>query len=176
MSEKNMENGQDLKIRKRKKRISIDWGRQGGVFIAYTIIILGFYGIIANTVMINQYGEWIHKTEMNRTLLIWPYLSFSKNFFAPFLLLFIVSFALTYKEDIPAYGIKASLWLIPTIIAEGFLFYWGIFGFSFEPFILQFSYIEGYINVLLLFLMVIIGSFLGMFLKKFIIKRKERVY
>ncbi|MHA1329323.1 MAG: hypothetical protein ACTSRH_18745, partial [Promethearchaeota archaeon] len=87
MSEKNMENRQELKTRKRRKRISIDFGRQGGVFIAYMIIILGFYGIIANTVMINQYGEWIHRTELDRTLLIWPYLSFSKNFFAPFLLL-----------------------------------------------------------------------------------------
>ncbi|TFF91022.1 MAG: hypothetical protein EU548_00025 [Promethearchaeota archaeon] len=160
---------------KKKKRISIDFGRQGGVFIAYLIIILGFYGIIANTVMINQFGEWIPFTEMDRTLLIWPYLSASKNFFLPFLLLLIVSFALTFKEDIPAYGIKASLWLVPTIIAEGFLFYWGMFGISLIPFELQFLHIEGYINILLLFLMVIIGSFLGMYIKKFIVARKEKI-
>jgi len=160
---------------KKKKRISIDFGRQGGVFIAYLIIILGFYGIIANTVMINQFGEWIPFTEMDRTLLIWPYLSASKNFFLPFLLLLIISFALTFKEDIPAYGIKASLWLVPTIIAEGFLFYWGMFGISLIPFELQFLHIEGYINILLLFLMVIIGSFLGMYIKKFIVARKEKI-
>ena len=35
---------------KNKKKISIDFGRQGGVFLGYLIIILGFYGIIANTV------------------------------------------------------------------------------------------------------------------------------
>lgn len=161
---------------KQKKRISIDFGRQGGVFFGYTIIILGFYGIIANTVMVDQYNEWIPFADMDRTLLIWPFLSSVQNFFLPFLLLFIVSFALTYKEDIPAYGIKASLWLIPIIIAEGFIFYWWMFGFSLEPFILQFLYVEGYINVMQLFVMVIIGSFLGMLLKKLVVNRKEGTY
>ena len=159
-----------------KKRISIDFGRQGGIFLGYIIILLGFYGIIANTVMIDRFGDWIPFLDMDRTLVIWPYLSSVKNFFLPFLLLFIVCFALTYKEDIPAYGIKASLWLVPIVIAEGFLFYWGMFGISLEPFNLQFLYVEGYINVMLLFLMVIIGSFLGMVLKKLVVKRKEGTY
>ncbi|MHA1374145.1 MAG: hypothetical protein ACTSR7_07605 [Promethearchaeota archaeon] len=163
-------------VGKKKKRISIDFGRQGGVFLGYLIIILGFYGIIANTVMIDQFNEWIPFLDMDRTLLIWPYLSSTKNFFLPFLLLFIVCFVLTYKEDIPAYGIKASLWLVPIIIAEGFIFYWSMFGISLEPFRLQFLYFEGYINVILLFLMAVIGSLLGMFIKKRILMRKERVY
>ena len=165
-----------IEVGKQKKRISIDFGRQGGIFFAYIIIILGFYGIIANTVMMDRFDEWIPFLDMDRTLLIWPYLSASQNFFLPFLLLFIVSFALTYKEDIPAYGIKASLWLVPIIIAEGFLFYWGMFGISLEPFTLQFLHIEGYINIILLFLMVIIGSLLGMVLKKLVVKRKEGTY
>ena len=165
-----------IEVGKQKKRISIDFGRQGGIFFAYIIIILGFYGIIANTVMMDRFDEWIPFLDMDRTLLIWPYLSASQNFFLPFLLLFIVSFALTYKEDIPAYGIKASLWLVPIIIAEGFLFYWGMFGISLEPFTLQFLHVEGYINIMLLFLMVIIGSLLGMILKKLVVKRKEGAY
>ena len=165
-----------------KKRISINFGRQGGVFLGYAIIILGFYGIVANTVMTNQYNEWIPFYEMagfeeyfDRTLLIWPYLSASKNFFLPFLLLFIVCFALTYKEEIPAYGIKASLWLVPIIIAQGFIFYFAMFGFSLEPFILQFLHIEGYLNIMLLYSMVLSGSFLGMLLKKLVVTRKEKV-
>ena len=165
-----------VEVEKQKKRIRIDFGRQGGIFLGYAIILLCFYGIIANTVMTDQFGEWIPFLDMDRTLLIWPYLSSVNNFFLPFLLLFIVSFALTYKEDIPAYGIKASLWLVPIIIAEGFIFYWGMFGFSLEPFTLQFLYFEGYLNVMLLFLMVIIGSFSGMVIKKLILNRKEKAY
>jgi len=148
-----------------KKRISIDFGRQGAVFIGYLIIILGFYGIVANTIMINQYSEWIPFSEMDRTLLIWPFLSASKNFFLPFILLFFVCFGLTLREDIPAYGIKASLWILPVIVAQGFLFYWWMFGISLEPFVLQFLNLEGYINVLLLFLMILSGSLLGMYFK-----------
>jgi hypothetical protein len=175
MTESKLEK-EGLEKRKPKKRISIDFGRQGGLFLGYIIIILGFYGIIANTVMINESNEWIPVADMDRTFLIWPYLSASRNFFLPFLLLFIVCFALTYKEDIPAYGIKASLWLVPIIIAEGFIFYWGMFGFSLEPFELQFLYTEGYVNVILLYIIVIIGSLLGMFVKKLVIARKEHAY
>jgi len=167
---------EEVEVGKRKKRISIDFGRQGGIVLGYILIILGFYGIIANTVMMDQFDEWIPFLDMDRTLLIWPYLSSSLNFFLPFLLLFIVCFALTYKEDIPAYGIKASLWLVPIIIAEGFIFYWWMFGISLEPFILQFLYFEGYINVMLLFLTVVSGSLLGMLLKKFVVTRKEEAY
>ena len=165
-----------VEVEKQKKRIRIDFGRQGGIFLGYAIILLCFYGIIANTVMLDRFDEWIPFLDMDRTLLIWPYLSSVNNFFLPFLLLFIVCFALTYKEDIPAYGIKASLWLVPIVIAEGFIFYWGMFGISLEPFALQFLYIEGYINVMLLFLMVISGSFLGLVLKKLVEKRKEGTY
>lgn len=157
-----------------KKRIHIDFGRQGGIFLGYAIIILGFYGIVANTVMTDRFGEWIPVAAMNRELLIWPFLSYSRNYFLPFVLLFFVSFALTLKEDIPAYGIKASLWLVPVVVAEGFIFYWAMFGFSLEPFTLLFLNIEGYINLLLLYSMVLSGSLLGMFLKKFIVSRKEK--
>ena len=159
---------------KQRKRININFGRQGGIFLGYVIIILGFYGIIANTVMTDRFGEWIFIGDMNRTLLIWPYLASFRNFFLPFLLLFIVCFALTFKEDIPAYGIKASLWLVPVIIAQGVIFYWMIFGISLEPFILQFLYIEGYINILLLYLMVLAGCLPGMYLKKLVVKSRDK--
>jgi hypothetical protein len=166
----------EIEPRTQKKRISIDFGRQGGVFLGYMIIILGFYGIVANTVMFNQFNEYIAYADMDRTMLIWPYLSFTKNFFLPFLLLFIVCFTLTFKEDIPAYGIKASIWLVPIIIAEGFLFYWGMFGISLEPFNLLFLNFEGYVNLILLLLMAVSGSLFGMFTKKFSVTRKEEVY
>ncbi|MHA2287568.1 MAG: hypothetical protein ACXABG_02155, partial [Promethearchaeota archaeon] len=55
------------------------------------------------------------------------------------ILLFFVCFALTYKEDIPEYGIKTSLWMVPLIIALGFFFYTLMFGFAAEPFVLQFG-------------------------------------
>ena len=91
----------------------------------------------------------------------------------PFLLLFFVCFWLTYKEDIAHYGIRASLWLIPFIVFEGFFFYLIMFGFSAEPFILQFASIKGYINILILLVINLCGALSGMYLRKYIKNLRE---
>ena len=221
------------------KKISIDWGRQGGVILAYIVIMLSYYGIVANTMMFDQYGDWISFQDFDRTLLFWTYRAYlsstippipyililivlmvliiffslyewhskiflsilipiymayvldilsnvlflglvleKETFFFTFqgfiiIILFLVSFVLTYKEDIPQYGIKASLWFVPFIIALGFLFYIIMFGISLEPFTLQFGSPEGLINILILFLTVISGSLSGMKFKKDRIKKLQ---
>jgi hypothetical protein len=48
-----------------------------------------------------------------------------------------------------------------------------MFGFSVEPFVLQFGSGEGYINLLILIITVLSGSLSGMRIKKEITKRKE---
>ena len=214
------------------KKISIDWGRQGGVILAYIVIMLSYYGIVANTLMFDQYGDWISFEDFDRTLLFWTYRAYLSSIITPILfililvllmgliiffslyewhskillsilipvylvytldilsnvlflglvietetffftfqgfmiiILFLVCLVLTYKEDIPQYGIKASLWFVPFIIAFGFLFYTIMFGASFEPFILQFGSPEGLMDILILFLTVISGSLSGMKFKK----------
>lgn len=151
---------------KEKGYFKIEWGRQGGVIFGYIIVLLGYYGIIANTVMFDQFGNWISFVDMNESLLIFTYLTYFQSFFLPALLLLLVSFLLAYKEDVPQYGIKASIWIVPLLIAQGFLFYFIMFGFSMEPFLLQFASIEGYINILILYGLVIFGSVFGMKLKQ----------
>jgi len=84
-----------------------------------------------------------------------------------------VSFLLTYKEETPQYGIKASIWIVPLLVAQGFIFYLIMFGFSMEPFLLQFASIEGYLNVLILYGLVISGSVCGMKLKQRSIKKRD---
>ncbi len=42
---------------KEKGHIKVDWGRQGGVIAAYLVLLLGYYGIIANTMMYDEYGH-----------------------------------------------------------------------------------------------------------------------
>jgi hypothetical protein len=88
------------------------------------------------------------------------------------IILFFVCFNITYKEDIPQYGIKASLWLVPFIIVLGFIFYTIMFGISLEPFILQFGSLEGLIDIFILFLTVISGSLSGMKFKK---RKSEKI-
>ena len=124
--------------------------------------------------LFDQYGNWISFVDMDRTILIWTYTAYPRSFFLSPILLFLVSFILTYKEDIPHYGIRASIWLAPTLVIEGFLFYLGMFGFNFDPFILQFAHFEGYLNILILVALTLSGSLIGMKLKQFSIRKKEK--
>ncbi len=157
-----------------KGNFHLDWGRQGAVILAYIIVLLGYFGIVANIVLVNGIGLWIPYTEMDRTILIWTYKVYPQTYYLPILLLFLISFLLTYKEDIPHYGIKASLWLVPPLIAEGFLFYWIMFGFSAEPFILHFAHGEGYLNILILYACTFTGALSGMKAKQSIKKRRSK--
>ena len=158
---------------KEKGYFKIEWGRQGGVILGYIVVLLGYYGIIANTVMFDQYGNWISFIEMDKSFLIFTYQTYFQSFFLPAILLLLVSFVLTYKEETPQYGIKASIWIVPLLIAQGFIFYFIMFGFSMEPFILQFASIEGYLNVLILYGLVLFGSVCGMKLKQRSIKKHK---
>jgi len=157
---------------KEKGYFKVDWGRQGGLIVGYIVVLLGYYGIIANTIMFDQYGQWISFTEMNKSILIYTYQSYIQSLFFPALLLLLVSFLLTYKEDVPQYGIKASIWIVPFLIIEGFVFYYIMHGFSMEPFILQFTTLEGYINILILYGLLLSGSISGMKLKQRNLKKR----
>ena len=108
---------------KEKGYFKVDWGRQGGLILGYIVVLLGYYGIIANTIMFDQYGEWISFTEMNKSILIYTYQSYIQSFFFPAILLLLVSFLLTYKEDVPQYGVKTSIWIVPFLIIEMQVFF-----------------------------------------------------
>jgi hypothetical protein len=122
----------------------------------------------------DEYGNWISYLIMDKTILIWTYTTYTRSFFIGAILVLVVCFILTYKEDIPHYGIRASIWLVPIIIIEGFIFYFVMFGFSFEPIILQFVHIEGYLNILILIGLTLSGSLIGMKLKQLSIRKKEK--
>jgi len=156
-----------------KGHFHLDWGRQGAAIFAYLVVLLGYFGIVANLLLVRAGGISIPYTEMDPTILIWTYKVYPQTGFLPILLLFFICFLLTYREAIPHYGIKASLWMVPLLIVEGFLFYWIMFGFSAEPFILQFARGEGYLNILILYGCTFTGALSGMKLKQFIKKKRK---
>lgn len=79
---------------------------------------------------------------------------------------------LTYKEEIPQYGIKASIWLLAFIIAEGFIFNAIMFGISDEPITLKFGRIEGYIDIIVIIVTGISGAISGIKVKEVIEARR----
>ncbi|MFX1567505.1 MAG: hypothetical protein ACFFCV_03960 [Promethearchaeota archaeon] len=163
----------------KKGSIKIDLGRQGSVFIAYTIVLLGYYGLVANIIMIDEWisfteQTWISFTEMERTVLFWTYEVYVDTFFLPLILLFVTCFLLTYKEEIFHYGIKASIWLVPFIIIEAFILYAIMYGFSIEPIILQFGNWKGYLHICILIATTLSGAICGMKVKQ-LIKSKRNI-
>lgn len=157
-----------------KGRISIDLGRQGKVIIGYIAVFFGYYGIICNIVMINDYGKWFSFVNLDPRVLFWTFFTYLETFFLPVVFLFGITFVLTYKEKIPQYGIKHSIWLTPLLVAQGFLFYFIMFGFSLEPFILQFVSGYGYLNIFLLFIITLSGAILGMRVKYYKLSKKRK--
>jgi hypothetical protein len=169
---------------KNKGYWKIDWGRQGRVTFAYILVFLVYYGIIVNIFMFDRGDDWFSFEilpgtsvtaipEAVKSMIFWTYEFFLASFLLPCLLLFFVCFWLTYKEDIAHYGIRASIWLVPFIISEGFIFYFIMFGFSAEAFILQFASIKGYLNLLILLGINVCGALSGMFLKRYIKNLRE---
>ncbi|MHA2204122.1 MAG: hypothetical protein ACW991_10575, partial [Candidatus Hodarchaeales archaeon] len=108
-----------------------------------------------------------------RDIFFWSYNTYLATFFLPALILFFMCFLMTYKEDIPHYGIKASIWLVPLVIIEGFILYNIMYGFTSEPFYLKFMRIEGYIDILVLFGLAISGAVSGMKVKQYMVRRKN---
>ena len=168
--------------RKDKGSWKIDWGRQGRVTFAYIVVLLVYYGIIVNIFMFDEGDNWFSFEDIPssvKSIIFWTYEFIfilptqAGWYFLDCLFLFLVCFWLTYKEDIAHYGIRASLWLVLLIVFEGFFFYLIMFGFSFEPLILQFASIQGYINLLILFVINISGAISGMFMKRYIKARYE---
>ena len=76
----------------KKGYVKIDWGRQGGPIFAYVVIFLGYYGLIANTVMLDEFGDWLFNTELNPSALFWTYTVYSSPYIEQilFILIFIL--------------------------------------------------------------------------------------
>ena len=158
-----------------KRSIKIDWGRQGGVIFVYLLVFIGYYGIIANTIMQGILGwrSYLDLTMNERASIIWSYKTYLQTFFLPLILLFIVCFYLTYKEDIFHYGIRASLWLVPLIMIEGLIFYGIMFPDSIADAInYQFMHVEGYLTILILIGINLSGSLCGMQFKKYFTNKR----
>lgn len=157
-----------------KGHFKIDWGRQGGVIALYVVALLSYYGVIVNIMMYDYYYKvWISFNDMDVTIIFWTWTTYIKTWFLPVLVLFLVCFVLTYKEEIPHYGIKASIWLVSLIIAEGFILYAIMFGVSMEPILLKFGDIRGWIDIIVMFGIAISGAIAGMYLKRYNVGRRN---
>lgn len=162
--------------REEKGRIEFHLKNQGKFIIAFVVLFYGYYGIMANMLMYNALGNQISKSTWEEGfLVIWSFLAYPRTYFLPAILTAIVCFLLTYTEEIPYYGIKNSLWFVPITVTFSIFWYWMIFGFSVEPFVLLFGHYNGYLNIIILTAINLSSSFAGMRIKQYIIERQAKL-
>jgi len=68
--------------------------------------------------------------------------------FYPVILLFIIVFIMVFRETFYEYGIRNSIWLVPFIIFESWIWYFFIYEFNLLIIPIYFIRIESYITIL----------------------------
>ncbi len=144
----------------------IQWNRQGNVIITFFLIHFVFFGYLS-LVYENSIGE-------NLLFLCLAFISPTSIFSLPILMV-IIGF-LVLREDFFEYGIRTSLWFVPIIICESWIWYGFIYGFDITIIVTYFTRIEGYITILTLFSVIFVSAFFAAYLKEKLKLRNKKLY
>jgi hypothetical protein len=151
----------------------IDLGRQTNFIIALLLIHFVFFGYISN-VFFKTLGEnvlYLHKV------------LFHPSSFLAFLLLFGIIFLMVYRENFFEYGIRNSIWIIPIILIESWVWYFFIIydlrvhevaflnvmiqiGYTFQAVGQFFISIDGYLTILTLLMTNLLAAILASIAKE----------
>lgn len=143
-------------------KLKIDFSRQGNFILAVLLIHFVFFGYISNV---------YEKSIGNRVIFLYQVLFNPISILSLFILIAIL-FILGFREQFFEYAIKNSIWLIPVIIIESWI--WFMFINSFHAdllellgtlFITYFVSFEGYLTILILLGINISSAILGTFAK-----------
>ncbi len=135
----------------------IDFGRQGNFILALLLIHFVFFGIISN----------VYRKTIGMDILFLHKIMFNSRSYLSSIVLFLIIFQMTFRENFYEYGIRNSMWTIPFIIVESWVWYWfieeefniGIIG-------IYFIQIESYISILSLLAIILSASLLGAMAKE----------
>lgn len=137
-------------------KIKIDLSRQGNFIFAILMIHFVFFGYICNVYLKSIGGDiiFIHKILFNPA-----------SFLALIILIGIV-FLMGFRENFYEYGIRNSIWLIPIIIGESWIWSWFINGFNIAIIGVFFINLDGYLTILSLLGINLLTAILAGFTKQ----------
>ena len=135
----------------------IDIGRQGNFLLALLLIHFVFFGIISN----------VWRKTLGMDILFLQNVMFNSRSYLSCIVLFLIIFQMTFRENFYEYGIRNSLWTIPFIIVESWIWYWFIEGeFNIGIIGTYFIQIESYISILSVLAIILSASLLGAMAKE----------
>ena len=119
----------------------IEFARQTNFILAILLIHFVFFGYLSNLYE-KSIGEGI--------LFLYQVLFDPRSFFASIILAAIV-FLMVFRENFFEYGIRNSIWLVPFIMIQSWIWYWFIIeNFDISLIWGYFTRIESYITILTL--------------------------
>ena len=123
------------------KFTKIEFARQTNFILALLLIHFVFFGYLSN---------FYEKSIGDGVLFLYKVLFHPESFFASIILAGIV-FLMAFRERFFEYGIRNSIWLVPFIIVQSWIWYWFIIeNFDISVIWGYFTRLESYITILTL--------------------------
>ncbi len=120
------------------KFTKIDFGRQSNFIFTFLMIHFVYFGYICNLL----------RKDVGEDVLYLYRVMFNPYSFWSFIILFALVFIMVFRENFFEYGIRNSLWLVPFIMVESWIWYMFIIGeFDFAAVGRFFINWEGYITI-----------------------------
>ena len=138
-----------------------DIGRQANFMLGLLLIHFVFFGYLSNI-----YENSLPQNSIGDGILFLYKVMFSPNSFLSAIILFLIIFMMTFRENFYEYGMRNSIWTIPFIIVESWIWYWFINGFDITIIGGYFIRIESYLTILSLIALILSATFLGAIAKE----------
>ncbi|MFW9770608.1 MAG: hypothetical protein ACFFBY_13090 [Promethearchaeota archaeon] len=141
----------------------IEFARQTNFILGLLLVHFVFFGYLAN---IFHPPVSSYKGIGERILFLYQVL-FSPYTFLSAIILGVIVFIMAFREQFFEYGIRNSIWLIPFIIIESWIWYWFIIEeFDITVIGMYFIRIESYITIVSLFGINLFAAFLASIAKE----------
>jgi hypothetical protein len=138
-----------------------DIGRQANFMLGLLLIHFLFFGYLSNI-----FENSLPQNSIGDGILFLYKVMFSPNSFLSAIILFLIIFMMTFRENFYEYGMRNSIWTIPFIIVESWIWYWFINGFDIMLIGGYFIRIESYLTILSLIALILSATFLGAIAKE----------
>ena len=134
----------------------IEISRQGNFILASLLIHFVFFGYLCA----------IYEKSIGENILFLHNVMFNSLSFLSGIILFFIVFIMVFRETFYEYGIRNSIWLIPLIIIESWIWYFFVVEFNIAIIPLYFTRYESYITILSLFGINLLAAITGAFAKQ----------
>ena len=128
------------------------FSRQGNFILALLLVHFVFFGYICN----------VYERTITEEVLFLHLVIFNPTSYFAFIILFAIVFILVFREQFFEYGLRNSMWLIPFIMFESWIWYWFlIWEFDITVIGMYFIRFETYVTLFTLFGIILLSAIIA---------------